>query len=81
MTQFFSYYILEYSTDGINVYYTKFVDEEGQFLYHATRKCVTQGNVGTYTLVSNVPFYALLFVLAVLSVYLSIYNVETKDVM
>lgn len=43
--------------------------------------CVTQGNVGTYTLVGNVPFYALLFVLAVLSVYLSIYNVETKDVM
>ena len=43
--------------------------------------CRTQGNVGTYTLVGNVPFYALLFVLAVLSVYLSIYNVETKDVM
>lgn len=43
--------------------------------------CVTQGNIGTYSLVGNVPFYALLFVLAVLSVYLSIYNVETKDVM
>lgn len=27
-----------YSTDGINVYYTKSADEEGQFLYHATRK-------------------------------------------
>jgi len=24
--------------DGINVYYTKSADEEGQFLYHATRK-------------------------------------------
>lgn len=33
-----SYYILEYSTDGINVYYAKSADEEGQFLYHATRK-------------------------------------------
>lgn len=43
--------------------------------------CVTQGNVGTYTLVGNAPFYALLFVLAGLSVILSIYNVETKDVM
>lgn len=37
-TVIFSYYILEYSTDGINVYYTKSADEEGQFLYHATRK-------------------------------------------
>lgn len=37
-TVIFSYYILEYSTDGINVYYTKFADEEGQFLYHAARK-------------------------------------------
>lgn len=43
--------------------------------------CVTQGNVGTYTLVGNTPFYALLFVFAVLSVFLSIYNVEAKDVM
>ena len=43
--------------------------------------CVTQGKIGTYSLVGNVPFYALLFVLAVLSVHLSIYNVETKDVM
>ncbi len=43
--------------------------------------CVTQGNVGDYTLAGNVPFYVLLFVLAVLSVFLSIYNVETKDVM
>ena len=32
--------------------------------------CVTQGNIGTYSLVGNVPFYALLFVLAALSVYL-----------
>lgn len=43
--------------------------------------CVTQGNIGVYTLVGNIPFYILLFVLAVLSVYLSVYNAETKDVM
>lgn len=29
---------MEYSTDGINVYYAKSADEEGQFLYHAARK-------------------------------------------
>ena len=34
----FNYYILEYRTDGINVYYAKSADEEGQFLYHAARK-------------------------------------------
>lgn len=37
-TVIFSYYILEYRTDGINVYYAKSADEEGQFLYHAARK-------------------------------------------
>ncbi|MDE6055036.1 MAG: hypothetical protein K2G55_15050, partial [Lachnospiraceae bacterium] len=37
-TVIFSYYILEYSTDEIDVYYAKSADEEGQFLYHATRK-------------------------------------------
>lgn len=37
-TVIFSYYILEYSTDGINVYYAKSADEEGQFLYCASRK-------------------------------------------
>lgn len=41
----------------------------------------TQGNIGTYTLVNNVPFYTFLFVLSLVSVFLSIYNVETKDVM
>lgn len=34
----FSYYILEYSTDEISVYYGKSVSEEPQFLYHATKK-------------------------------------------
>ena len=34
----FSYYILEYSTDEISVYYGKSVSEEPQFLYHAIKK-------------------------------------------
>lgn len=37
-TAIFCYYILEYSTDKINVYYAKSADEEGQFLYHAIRR-------------------------------------------
>lgn len=37
-TVIFSYYILEYSTDEINVYYGKSVPEEAQFLYHAMKK-------------------------------------------
>lgn len=37
-TVIFNYYILEYSTDEINVYYGKSVPEEAQFLYHATKK-------------------------------------------
>ena len=34
----FCYYILEYSADGINVYYGKSPLGEEQFLYHATKK-------------------------------------------
>jgi len=37
-TVHFSYYILEYDKDGINVYYGKTTPEEVQFLYHATRQ-------------------------------------------
>ena len=37
-TVIFCYYILEYSTDGINVYYGKSMSEEAGFLYHATKK-------------------------------------------
>lgn len=37
-TVVFSYYILEYSTDKINVYYQKTEQEEKQFLYCATRE-------------------------------------------
>lgn len=43
--------------------------------------CLTQGNIGTYTLNDNVIFYAILLVLAVLSIFLILYNAETKDVM
>lgn len=37
-TVVFSYYILEYNLDGINVYCAESADEEGRFLYHATRE-------------------------------------------
>lgn len=43
--------------------------------------CLTQGNVGTYTLNGNISFYAMLLVLSVISIFLIIYNAETKDVM
>lgn len=42
--------------------------------------CFTQGNIGSLTLVNNMFFYALLFVIAVLAVFLSVCNVEVKDV-
>lgn len=41
--------------------------------------CLTQGNVGSVRLVNNIPFIVILFVISVLSVYLSVYDVETKD--
>lgn len=43
--------------------------------------CLTQGNIGTYTLKDNVAFYIVLLALAVASVFLTIYNAETKDIM
>lgn len=43
--------------------------------------CFTQGNLGSFTLVGNLPFYAVLFILSIISVYLSVKNVETADVM
>ena len=42
--------------------------------------CFTQGNIGEFTLANSVPFYLLLFVLAVVSVSAAIHNVERKDV-
>lgn len=43
--------------------------------------CFTQGNIGEFTLVGSIPFYAVLFVLACISVFLSINNVEVNDVL
>lgn len=44
----FSYYILEYSTDEINVYYGDAGFEEAQFLYHATKKTEVRADVYEY---------------------------------
>ncbi len=43
--------------------------------------CLTQGNIGSFTLADSVPFYGFLFLLAAVSVVLTVYDVETKDVM
>ena len=37
-TVIFSYYILEYTSSGLDVYYGKSSPEGARFLYHATRK-------------------------------------------
>lgn len=42
--------------------------------------CFTQGNIGSFTLVNNMAFYALLLAVAVIAVFLSVYDVETRDV-
>ncbi len=44
----FSYYVLEYSTDEINVYYGEAGFEEAQFLYHATKKTEVRAYVYEY---------------------------------
>lgn len=43
--------------------------------------CFTQGNIGSASLVNNIPFYGILFVLSAVSVYLSVCNAETKDLL
>lgn len=43
--------------------------------------CFTQGNIGSVSLVNNIPFYGILFVLSAVSVYLSVCNVERKDLL
>ncbi len=40
----------------------------------------TQGNLGSYTLMYNLPFYGVLLVLAFAAIVLSVYPVEKKDV-
>ncbi len=44
----FSYYVLEYSTDEINVYYGESGFEEAQLLYHATKKIEVRADVYEY---------------------------------
>ena len=44
----FSYYVLEYSTDEINVYYGEAGFEETQLLYHATKKIEVRADVYEY---------------------------------
>ncbi len=44
----FSYYVLEYSTDEINVYYGESGFEEAQLLYHATKKTEVRADVYEY---------------------------------
>lgn len=42
--------------------------------------CLTQGNIGAYTLVDNLAFYIILFILSIISVFLTIYNIEKVDI-
>lgn len=42
--------------------------------------CFTQGNIGQYTLMGNIKFYFALLVLSILSVCLTIYEFERKDI-
>lgn len=42
--------------------------------------CLTQGNIGAYTLVDNLAFYIILFILSIISVFLTIYNIDKVDI-
>lgn len=42
--------------------------------------CLTQGNVGEYTLVGNAKFYFVLLILSIVSVCFTLYEFERKDV-
>lgn len=43
--------------------------------------CLTQGNIGVYTLAGNIPFYIILLVISAVSVFLTLYKLETRDVL
>lgn len=43
--------------------------------------CFTQGNICSASLVNNIPLYGGLFVLSAVSVFLSVYHVEKKDLL
>lgn len=42
---------------------------------------LTQGNIGTYTLAGNIPFYIALLIISAASVFLTLYKIETADVL
>ena len=43
--------------------------------------CLTQGNIGAYSLIGNIPFYITLLIISVISVFLTLYKLETRDVL
>lgn len=42
--------------------------------------CFTQGQIGEFTLSGNLDFYILLIALAAVSVFLSLWRIEMRDV-
>lgn len=42
--------------------------------------CLTQGDIGAYTLVNNLAFYVILFILSIISVFLTINNIDKVDI-
>ncbi len=43
--------------------------------------CLTQGNIGAYSLIGNIPFYITLLIISAVSVFLTLYKLETRDVL
>ncbi len=43
--------------------------------------CFTQGNIGEYTLLGNMPFHITLLIISAVAVFLTLYKLETRDVL
>ncbi|MDE7269445.1 MAG: ABC transporter permease [Acetatifactor sp.] len=43
--------------------------------------CFTQGNIGEYTLLDNMPFHITLLIISAVVVFLTLYKLETRDVL
>ena len=43
--------------------------------------CFTQGNIGAYSLIGSIPFYITLLIISAISVILTLYKLETRDVL
>lgn len=43
--------------------------------------CFTQGNIGAYSLIGSIPFYITLLIISAISVFLTLYKLETRDVL